>query len=141
MSWEDVNINRELSGQEVIGAMAELFVVDPDKVVLSIETDDWVDKVDDFRVACVMYSMSGDFPTRIDIIPLEASLIPDSREEAVGRLCEILDCHVIVGWGGGTNPYIWTLVRGKNDYQEVMVDSDLLDNEENPGFVIREYLE
>jgi hypothetical protein len=119
-------------------AISRLFRVRATEVdVILTEDRDWFANSDRYRVLCVVREVAGDFSTRLDIIPLQASLLPHDALEIIGRLCEILKRHALVPYGDESmNPYSWTLVRGVQDYYHVKVDPDLLDDEENYGLKI-----
>lgn len=141
MSWQDIYFNRKLTDEEIIQACSKFFNIVPEAVEIQHEDSD-ISHVDleKTQVFCGVYSLDGDFPTIVEVIPLRKEHIPIKRDESVGKLCELLDSHALVTFDGDGNPYSSTLIRGRNQYQKVMLDSKLLDSEPEQIKIIK-YLE
>lgn len=140
MSWQDVYVNRKLQHSEIIQALSQLFHVEPNTVAVQSEKVD-LSNTEGLRVVCGTYRLRGDFPTLLEIVPLEADLIPKNHYEAVGFLCEMLNVQALIPYEMDTNPYTSTLVRKRRDYQKVKLDPDKLDAADGEQMVIAEYLE
>lgn len=138
MPWAEIFINRDVSENELATAIGRLFTLEANQVnVISAEEDDWFANSEEYKVICAVHDASGEFFTWLDIIPLLPSLMPKNSLEAIGKLCEILNCFALTTYGAeAVNPYSWTLVRGLHDCYRVKVDPDLLDDEQKPGLKI-----
>jgi hypothetical protein len=140
MSWQDVYFDRNLNRDEIITGLSQLFHVDSQTVAVQFDTVDLTD-TEGLRVVCGVFTQQGEFPTYLEIVPLEAALIPQDKYEAIGILCEIFTAYALIPYDMDTNPYTSTLIRKRHDYQKVKLDPDKLDDEQEEQVYIVEYLE
>lgn len=145
MPWRQVYLNRSLTDNEIIDGLASLFQVKTEQIKLSKENTNWLAVTDDStRVACVVFYFQGSFPVGLDIIPLETTRKLENDLEAVGTLCESLNCHAVF-WGNTRtlNPYVAMYIKGRNRYQLVLLDPEKLDQDEydREEIEIKEYRE
>ena len=143
MPWEDVALNRELSPQEVVKPLAQVFGIDEQGI--TIELGKFTGNVGESTlVVCSFEKMKGDFPTHLGISPWRAEFLPKETGggKTIGRLCDQLNSWALVT-GHYPSPYVWVLIRGVGDYQFVRVHPDKLD-QNYPDAIeleITEYLE
>ena len=140
MSWEDIYFDRKLTDGEVVHALSQFFEVQPEQVLIQHGHTSLGDVDDHILVVRGVFAKEGDFPTLLEVIPLKKEMLPTDRHGSVGRLCELLESHALIFYEGDTNPYTGVFVRKKNDYQQVVLDHDLLDLDDEQITII-EYCE
>ncbi len=137
----DIVINKNVTVEELQHAAAKVLNVSPEHVIVSDKHVDHLpeSELEFCRVACWFRPVGGgDFPFRLEVIPLEEELLPTVDYKMEAAFCEALGCHALMS-GDTMNDYIWILVRGENNYQRVMVDDNLLD--EKDWLHIEQYLD
>lgn len=140
MSWQDVYFNRTFTESEIASALSTLFNVQLEAVNIQLEKVD-LSNTENIRVVCGVYKIKGDFPTILEIVPLETELIPVNKYDTIGWLCEALNAHALINYDLDDNPYSSTLVSKRGDYQKVELDADMLDDERGERIHIVKYLE
>jgi hypothetical protein len=146
MTWEEIHFNRILTDDELATAIGQVFNIAKDRVNVRRE-DQGERESSSCYLDVAVYSVPGEYPTLAFIILLHLSLVPVDTLQTVGRLCESLSCHALIGYAveykedapySEHNPYISTLIRGKGDYSIVAVDPSILD--ETNGILITRYI-
>lgn len=132
MIWEDILITRDVPEREIAAALATVFGIPEDRVLVIADLGTYTGKVtDDIGIVCDRRPVAGDF-----VLHLSISLRDDEFEQfveahevgvLVGRMCRIWSCAALVS-DDSVNPYSWLLVRGPDDIQPVHVDAETLDD-------------
>lgn len=142
MSWNEIFLSRKLSPEMIVDAVGRLFDVNP-QLIRVTRDDQWQPHVTDasMYLVCDLTALSPDFPLRLQIV-ISRENVPRAtpfNPESVGMLCELLGCEALTETEANDyDPYTFTLVRGRHDYQRVLVSAHHLDN--NNAFVIEQYL-
>jgi len=134
MIWEDILISREVAEPDIAAALASVFGIDADRVLVidDLGTYDG-DVTDGIGILCERRPVAGDFVLSLTIFlrddVLEAFAEAHEVGVLVGRMCLIWDCAALVS-DDSLNPYSWLLVRGPDDIQPVHVNAETLDDDD-----------
>jgi hypothetical protein len=132
MSWEDVYFSLNVDPKDIIKALAQVFDIDEDTIVIEY-SEGWHAGLEDdhIQMICRLEIVRGEFPIHLEIAPWRSGLVPQDSERyhIIGRLCDLLQNPALV-MGDARNPYIWTLIHGEESYQYVDLDGDKLDFED-----------
>jgi hypothetical protein len=132
----DIYFARMLAKNEIITATSKAFAVDEQHIEVIADDEAWKPLIEKgTQLVWVIYPpMQGDFPMRVEIVPLVDQLVyRDGGEivQIIGQLCENLNCSALTNHGiHGVNPYIYILIGGDKDYQKVAVDLSKLEGED-----------
>lgn len=140
MSWPVayMSLNRAIPASELQTALGQIYGVDANQVLIRQDPKSvWTENLDQMLVVCQTSYIPGDFPLYIEITPLKKDLSGADEQTITGLICKALDCQAIIS-ADFYNAYVWTLVSGPNQYQNVEMDADILDRADS-GFVIKVY--
>jgi hypothetical protein len=140
MSWAEIFLNKQYTDDEIIEAVSVVFGVSSELIRLQHEELDISIVGNEILVVCGLFSWNGEFPILLEIAPLRKSLLPSDRYNTLGKICEQLNAHGLTLCWGDSSYWDMTLVRKFGDYQRVIVDPVMYD-EENPRMKIAQYLE
>lgn len=139
MSWQDMFIARTLTKDEITTALAAVFEVMADHILVVDDDFDWTSLNEDVKIVCTYYHVPGKFPTRLDITLIDSALTPEQPFTVECNLAQRLDTDIIVA-GVEVNPYVWVLIHDRETMQKVLLNAEKLDAE-NPEIVIEHYRE
>ncbi|MCU0499910.1 MAG: hypothetical protein MUF87_21375 [Anaerolineae bacterium] len=129
IAWIDpmfyLNIRPTLA--TVLDAVVAVFQVDAARVSMHQDNIDWTKIDKSTEIICEVIALpGGEFPTALNFVILEDTLIPTETLAVIGRFCEQLQCEAVIDhdWGAGEEPNRFILVRGLRQYQQVIVELD-----------------
>lgn len=127
MSLGDVLTHRVLDGQQVQAAVASLFGIPTDVVLVVSDLEQLLGNTAPHRRVLCHFSHipSGDFRTLLSFHEGEFSSLP--RLETARRLCSILQCDCLIS-GNTINPYSMVLVTSQGEAGAVALDAERLDS-------------
>lgn len=134
MIWQDILITRDVSEGDIAAALATVFGVDDNRilVVADLVTFDGI-VTDDIHIICERRHVAGDFVLQLSIYlrddPLERFIELNDDGTLIGRLCQIWSCAALMS-DDSVAPYSWLLVRSPGDIRPVQIDSGLLDDDD-----------
>lgn len=128
MLWEEILVDREPAGEELTSALAELFGV-ARADVLVVRDVAAQEVAAGVRVLCELGAAGGDFPARLSVYVLDATLEGTERADFVGRFCRRLGCSCLVS-DDSPNPYAMTRVGPDGARARVYLDVERLDERE-----------
>ena len=134
MIWEDILITRDVAELDVAAAMATVFGIESDRVLVIDDPMTFEGEItDDIGILCERRPAAGDLVLFLTIYLRDDALetFAEAHEVGVlvGRMCQIWDCAALVS-DDSVNPYSWLLVRGPDDIQPVRVDPETLDDDD-----------
>ncbi len=133
-----MSLNRAISETELQAALSQIYGIDAHQVLIKHDPESvWTENRDQILVVCQTRKIPGDFLLDIEITPLKRDLLDADERTIAGLVCKALNCRAILS-SNFRNPYICILVSGPNQYQNVEMDDNTLDNEDS-GFVIKVY--
>ena len=144
MRGENLFVSRKLTNSEIVNAISHLYDAVPTEILLSRESGDWLDKAKGMRVVCVVFVWEeSDFPTVLHITPFVGTEESFDWLQAAEWLSKTWNANILVSsWDKEIeSPNAYTLIRGINDIQNVIVDPKLLSDKENPRVSILVYLD
>ncbi|HEX5164823.1 MAG TPA: hypothetical protein VFV93_05460 [Thermomicrobiales bacterium] len=133
MIWQDFLITRDVPEQEIAAALATVFNVAQDRVLVVEDLMTYPGVLtDEIGIRCERQSATGDFVLSLTIYLLnkdfEQFVEAHDDIDLIGRMCRIWDCAALVS-DDSLNPYSWLLVRGPDDVQPAHVDAESLDDD------------
>jgi hypothetical protein len=144
----DIWLSRDISDTELTETLAHMYSC-PHSQIWVVPSDYlWMNssELDRYLVICMRrHLINSEFPSFVSVIPLRKELLSADRFEIAYQLAENLECVALI-WTvieGYTSQY-WefTLVRKQGDYQGVLVDPNVFDDEDTEGSIkITHYLE
>jgi hypothetical protein len=118
----DVLVERELTREEVIRCLCELFSIAPAAVFVSEALEEILAMPEGIRVLCSKSSFSeGEFRTLLSFH--EGDFMSRRRLEMATRLCQLLNCRCLVS-DGEDNPYSVLLVCPSGSFGKALLKSD-----------------
>ena len=134
MIWQDILITRDVSERDVATALATVFGIRQEQVLVITDLVTFTGEVtDDFLILCERRPTTGDFVLYLSIYlrddPLERFVELNDDGTLIGRLCQIWSCSALMS-DDSIDPYSWLLVRGPDDIQPVQIDSEILDDDD-----------
>lgn len=134
MSWHDLLINRNLSNDEVVAAISQVFSVSPaDVLVVDDIAEAEVRK--HIRLLCERMPVQGDFSMKLSIYVRDSKLEQLEPKSTVRQFCGVLYCKCLIS-DSSVNPFSMLLVQESEDIQPVALDPERLD--ENEEYIIIE---
>lgn len=128
----DILVDRNLSNDEVVATMSELFSVSPADIL--IVDDIYETKVSaHIRILCERMTVSGEFLIKLDFYLRDPKLKKLEPEPIIKQFCSMLHCKCLIS-DSSVNPYSMLLVRKSGDVQPVGLDPIRLD--ENEEYII-----
>lgn len=132
MSWHDLLIDRNLSNNEVVTAISQIFSISPaDVLVVDDITEAEVSK--HIRVICECLPAQGDFSMKLFIHVRDFKLAQLDPELGIKQFCCILHCKCLMS-DSSINPFTMLLVQESGNVQLVALDPIRLD--ENEEYII-----
>ncbi len=131
----DIYFARMLSRNEIVSSTSKVFPVNAEHIEVITNTESWdsVSKKGTQLLWLIYPKMQGDFPMRVEIVPLIDRLVYRDNEivQIIGNLCGVLNCSALANHGlHSGNPYIWLYIGGQKDYQKIAIDLSKLDTED-----------
>lgn len=133
MIWNDFLIDRNLSNDEVVATISQVFSVSPADVLVVDDIAE-ADVSESIRLLCERMSVQGDFSIRLSIY-LRDSKLELEPNSIIRQFCGMLHCKCLIS-DSSVNPYSMLLVQESEDIQPVALDPERLD--ENEEYIIIE---
>jgi hypothetical protein len=125
--WEAL-IDRELSDEEIVGAVTALLPVAAAEVLVVADVTESMAGAG-IRVVCERRSQRGEFPFRLTLYPRDEALRGQHERQLFQGLNATLRCACLVS-DGSPSPHSMLLLRGPGRASQVWLDPDLLDQDE-----------
>jgi hypothetical protein len=103
MVWQDIFISKEPKKNEVANALASVFKI-PIENILIVRSIDDIQVDDNVKILCETYIVEADYKIKLSIYIRDDSLVPKNDLETIARLCEELNCEVLIS-DYSVNPY------------------------------------
>jgi hypothetical protein len=132
MSWHDLLIDRNLSKDEVLAAMSQVFSVSPTDVLVVDDIAE-AEVSEHIRLLCERMPVQGDFSMKLSIYVRDSELEQLDPKLIIRQFCCILHCQCLIS-DSSVNPYLMLLVQESGDIQPVSLNPDRLD--ENEEYII-----
>ena len=112
MVWYDILFNRILSKQEISNSFAMLFNVKKEQISIAknFETANFGD---DIQIICLTYLFNAEYNFMITVHFLNDSLVPTNGIEILQKLCEMLNCSVLIPDENSLAPSAMLKILGK----------------------------
>lgn len=127
MNCQDIVIDGNLSLDEISTKIAQMFLIAPSEVLVVEDIPEHA-LSKSIRILCEIQYLEGDFKQMISVYFRDNSLSNLLNFEALGRLCELLECTCLVS-DKDINPYSMMLIKKVNKYQTVYLSPELLDED------------
>lgn len=127
MDCQDILMDRSLDYVKVRFKIAQIFSIEPSEVLVVEEIPESAIS-ESIRILCQMQVLEGDFKQMMSIYFRDSSLSNFLNYESLGVFCEFFQC-VCLNSDDDVNPYSMILIKGVEDYQEVYLSPEFLDEE------------
>lgn len=140
MSWDStlICLNRTFSYDDIKQKLAAFLGISAEFIEVDRIGDVWhhVDK--STQIVCEITHYDGDFPIRLELVFFNSNHVPPYTLAFIEQLSLVFDAYILTEFGELTpTPNMYVLVRGKDDYQRVVIDPAVADDR----VVILKYLE
>ena len=127
MDCQDILVDRSLDFVKIRFKIAQMFSIEPSEVLVAKEIPEFAIS-ESIQILCQMQELEGDFKQMMSIYFRDSSLSNFLNHESLGVFCEFFQC-VCLNSDDDVNPYSMILIKGVEDYQEVYLSHEFLDEE------------
>lgn len=133
MIWRDILIDRQPSDSELVHALAHLFQISTDEILLFGDYSQLLlDEPAGTRLLCERLPVEGEFRMKLGIMPVhpdqEAFVRTHDDVELVTSLCRILAVRGLID-DGSDNPYAFLLIDPNRAVSRTDLDAERLDSD------------
>lgn len=128
MIWNDIIIDRNLSNDEVVAAISQVFSVSSADVLVVDDIAE-AEVSEHIRLLCERMPVQGDFSMKLSIYVRDSKLEQLDPKSTVRQFCGVLHCKCLIS-DSSVNPFSMLLVQESEDIQPVALDPERLDENE-----------
>ena len=132
MMWNDLLIDRDISKDEVVTAISQVFSVSPANVLVVDDIAE-AEVSEHIRLLCERMPVQGGFSMKLSIYIRDSKLEQLDPKSTIRQFCGVLHCKCLIS-DSSVNPFSMLLVQESEDIQPVALDPERLD--ENEEYII-----